>query len=340
MSNLRTLCNILNPYAWVMMSRRMLYHRGVIPSYKVPVPVISIGNLTVGGTGKTPTVILIAKYLAQKGVRVAVVTRGYGRASRGYLLLSNGKEILTDVQQSGDEPMVIAQAVTNAIVIADEDRVHGAQEAVKLGAEVILLDDGYQHLRLRRDLNILLIRSDRPLPPVLPFGLAREPKGAAKDADHLLFIGDEAPHQFESKPFSIAKPMLKSIEWLSGEKSDIVSLSFFQGKRVLAVTSIARPERFHSMLEEFGMKVQPLALADHATYDKQTVATILLQGNKTSCDVIVTTTKDAVKAKEFYDKAKFEVPIFVANYELEFQHGEQGFYRAIDQVLSPKSVNK
>ena len=179
--------DLINPYSYAMKLRRLLYRKGILKSERVSVPVISIGNLSMGGTGKTPITLALARYCIETlNRKTAIVLRGYKRKSSGFLIVSNGKEILEDVTKSGDEAQLYAQELPEAIVICDEDRVRAARNAVKLGAEVILLDDGFQHLRLKRDLNILLINSDEGIPPVVPFGKGRETASALNNADFIL----------------------------------------------------------------------------------------------------------------------------------------------------------
>jgi tetraacyldisaccharide 4'-kinase len=138
------LVNALNPYAVAMAVRRRLYESGQLNAHKLGIPVISIGNLTMGGTGKTPTAMLLTRYISeQHRKKVAIVLRGYKRESSGYQLVSEGNGPLLDVRQSGDEAYLLAEELLGSIVVVDENRVRGAEAAKKLGAEVILLDDGF-----------------------------------------------------------------------------------------------------------------------------------------------------------------------------------------------------
>ncbi len=319
----------LNPYAYAMRLRRWLYARGWLPSYHPGIPVISVGNLTLGGTGKSPLVLLITDYLEQKhGKRVAIISRGYKRHSKCFVLVRDGKEILAPVEASGDEAQMFAEEAPNAIVIVDEDRARGAREAKALGAEVIVLDDGFQHLRLRRDLNILLM-SGRPS-SVIPFGRAREPESAARAADFVIFSEGLGSVDEDGLPSAVICGLpshLSSLEVL------VVPLANLKGKRMLALSSIASPKRFHDMLRNLGAEVIPRDLGDHTEYSEATVQSILNEAEKRNVEMIVTTTKDIVKSRKYFERAASSIPVLILHHKLEFLRGEAGFYSVIDSIL-------
>ena len=313
-----------------MRLRRRMYERGLLKSYHPGIPVISVGNLTMGGTGKSPLVLLIANYLLSKHAkRVAIISRGYKRRTKGFLLVSNGKGILASVEDSGDEAQMFAELLPNAIVIVDEDRVHGALEAKQLGAEVIVLDDGYQHLRLKRDLNILMV--DRTSSPVLPFGRSREPANAARAADLIISNDGKDSRDIDSKKVNVV--LRSTASSLMSFAVPDVSLSELKNKRILALSSIANPERFTTMLRELGANVIPRNLGDHAEYSESLIKEILNDAKKDGVELIVTTMKDAVKSKKYFEQASPDIPILILSHSLEFLRGEDGFYKAIDQIL-------
>ncbi len=327
------LADYLNPYAYFMRLRRMMYARGWLRSYHPGIPVISTGNLTVGGTGKSPLVLLIAEYLERKhGKRVAVLSRGYKRRSKGFVLVRSGKEILASVEKSGDEAQMFAELLPNAIVIVDEDRVHSALEAKALGAEVIVLDDGYQHLRLKRDLNILLW--DGHALPVLPFGRSREPASAVRAADIVVSSDRKDTNDQKSVDPMNVTIMLRSVpSTLTSLNVLEVPLPELHGKSVLALSSIASPERFHEMLRELGAIVTPHPLADHAEYSEALIEKILNEAEKSGVEMIVTTMKDAVKSRKYFERIISPIPIMILRHTLEFLSGGQRFYGAIDRIL-------
>ena len=340
-----------------MAIRRMLYRRGMLASFRADVPVISVGNLSVGGTGKSPTVIKLVRFLIERvGLRVAIVSRGYGRSSVGMRVVSDGTAIRCGVEEAGDEPVMLAEALPSAIVIVSEDRALGAREAVLRGADVIVLDDGYQHLKLKRDLNILLLDASIALGSVLPFGRARERLSAARDADIVIFTNAEYAERGEKlakkmfpfvSEYALVATMVAApigFEQIAGpgvETATMEDHTLVDGKSVVAVSSIARPERFHRMLAELGSRVMQHTLRDHADYTDATVERAIDQAKRARAGMIITTTKDAVKSREFFRKAAPPMPVYVLHYELEFISGETEFFERLTAASTHKiSVNE
>ncbi|SRR5579883_977376 len=322
----------INPYAYLMRLRRMMYQHGWLKSFHPGVPVISIGNLTVGGTGKSPMVMLIADYLERMhGKKVAIVSRGYRRRSKGYVLVRDGMQILASVEQSGDEAQMFAERLPNAIVIVDEDRWHGAREAKALGADVIVLDDGYQHLRLKRDLNILLVDASRSISPVIPFGRSREPLSAANAADIVIETNGKQALPAEFRQSVTAQTHSKAASLMPLQGREALALKSLNGKKILALSSIASPKRFHRMLDELGANLVVRDLGDHAEYSQALVNSIISDAQRHNVEMIVTTLKDAVKSRRYFHHS--EIPVYILLHELEFLSGEEGFYNAIDQIL-------
>lgn len=340
------LVNAFNPYALAMALRRKMYSTGTLMTHRVGIPVISIGNLTMGGTGKTPSTIFLAKHIVSThDKKVAVILRGYKRESSGYQLVSEGNGPLLDVRTSGDEAYLLAEELLGSIVIVDENRVRGAEEAKKLGAEVILLDDGYQHMRIHRDLNLLVVNVEKPLGSVLPFGVSREDSDAAKDADFLLLTN--AAHEENAneiaRQLSIAKGMkipsarvrsiTKGLASLDPAVPDLAGLTALSGKRVLAVASIANPKRFTYLLRQHGADVELEDLGDHASYDENGVRKIVQRAEEVHADMIVTTQKDAVKSREYILSAGISFPVYVLAHEFEFLSGERALLDMVDKLL-------
>src|SRR2546423_5259713 len=174
-------------YGLVVDRRSALYERGIFRQHRVPVPVISVGNITVGGTGKTPLVEWIARTLAAEGHRPCVVTRGYRRNTKGRIIASNGIDISATLHEAGDEAFMLAESLKGqAAVVCDSDRVAGANWAIEnLKSDVIILDDGLQHRRIARDLDIVTIDAINPWGNgnLLPAGTLREPLAALSRAD-------------------------------------------------------------------------------------------------------------------------------------------------------------
>ncbi|MCA8925488.1 MAG: tetraacyldisaccharide 4'-kinase, partial [Planctomycetes bacterium] len=187
-------------YALVVRARNWAYARGLLRAHAAPLPVISVGNLTAGGTGKTPLVIALAQALLARGLRVAVLARGYGAARDGEL---------------NDELREIAERVPQALLVPGRDRVRSAERAALRGADVILLDDGFQHRRLRRDLDLVLVDCTDPWGPagVLPRGLLREPRGGIRRADWVILTrAEQAPERVA--PLEAEVRALGTLRWL------------------------------------------------------------------------------------------------------------------------------
>ncbi len=336
------LIDLLNPYAYAMKLRRWFFRKGIVKSVKVSVPVISIGNLSMGGTGKTPVTLYVGRYCIETlQKRTAIVLRGYKRKTSGYLLVSDGKNIVVNVDQSGDEAQLYAHQLSDAIVICDEDRVRGTQSAIALGAEVILLDDGYQHLHLKRDLNILLINADEGIPPVLPFGKGRETDSARSDADITIQTNFEknthTPLQFEEKPVAQIQTILSSVNLYSGDDEVDALPEILKDEKVLALSGIAHPERFERSLASVAASVIPYRLPDHAEYDVAVLKKIASKAIAEKCNFIATTTKDVVKMLDVYRamqrKNPFLLPLAVIHSEVKFIRGEEILLSRINNLF-------
>jgi tetraacyldisaccharide 4'-kinase len=329
-----------NPYAISMAMRRTLYRSGILKSAKVDVPVISVGNLTVGGTGKTPITKLVVRFLRDEcGKRVAIVMRGYKRATKGLLVVSDGVTTFADATASGDEAQLYAEELADVIVVCDEERVRGAHKAIELGAQVIVLDDGYQHLAIHRDLNILLLSAREPSGAMIPLGRFREAGRAAQDADVILITGspeddfansESVVSRFPLKPFILVSRALLHPTSLNLLDDGQVILEELRGKRVLALSSIAVPERFHRSLESLGADVIPFVLPDHSTYDERIATDVITAAGKASCQWIVQTSKDAVKSTPFFRQSLLPVATLNIDYEI---HNIAKFFDLIRAVL-------
>lgn len=326
-----TVVDILNPYAWVMTLRRVLYHKGSLPSSKVSVPVISIGNITTGGSGKSPITKQIVEYLRDSlGKKPAIVMRGYKRKSKGFLFVSDGRQILANVTESGDEAQSFARELGGVMVICDENRVSGAKKAIAQGADVILLDDGYQHMALQRDLNILLIDklSDQH---VIPFGKNREDITSSSDADIIIRTDENeitTPHKKDAL-IARAKLTASHITFLDSSKESPDNL---KGKRVLGLSSIANPGRFHNLISSFDTDIIPYTLEDHAEYNDSLIADIYKRAKNDDCDLIITTTKDIVKSREYFERAEPPCKVGVLHISYSFTEDEI-FWKRIQSVF-------
>lgn len=317
---------LLTPLSWLygglIHLRNLSYDKEVLASTKLPAFVISIGNLSVGGAGKTPMTIFLAQTLQQAGWRVVMVARGYRREGRGTCLVSDGEKILADLREAGDEPLLLAQACPGVPVIVDRNKTHAAAVAVeKFDPQIILVDDGLQHRRLRRDLNLVLMPASFFLhtPRLLPAGPLREPITSLRRAQFLLLTGltDLPPSQqalvwerckrFGARAFALDFQARALISLHTRETFPIKQLL---AKRVVLVSGIAQPERFHLMIQTLGAQiVHTMRFPDHYNYRANAAEHIANTFAKTRSDLLITTSKDAVKLRRFECLAR--LPCFV-----------------------------
>lgn len=298
---------LLVPLSWLFAAivalRRALFQWGVLRSHRVDVPVIVIGNITVGGTGKTPFTIWLATRLATSGRKVAIILRGYGGRATSW-----PQRVTPDTawEEVGDEAVLLARR-TNAIVVAGPDRVADAQYAKELGAEVVLSDDGLQHYRLRREVEIAVVDGRRGLGNgrLLPAGPLREPAARLALA-HLHVITQRevgsARTPAKAVPTVTAISRVNSaVNLVSGE---VRPLSSFVSMRVHAVAAIGHPEAFFEALERAGLDVEGHAYRDH---ERLTHDHIMFADDA----AVLMTEKDAVKCSAIADQRHWVVPLEV-----------------------------
>lgn len=292
------------PYALLQHLRAVLYQTGSLRTKRLPRPVISIGNITVGGTGKTPVTACIARLLLAQGLKVAVLSRGYGGSREGQTaIVSDGEHVFLTAEECGDEPFLLATTVTGLMVVTGSDRhAAGLLAMERLAPDIFLLDDGFQHLRLHHDLNILLLDCSRPFANgwTLPAGLLREPKSAGARADLVIQTrcpeGITATAVIAGKPHCCARHRLAdAIPLTGGEASPLESL---RGRKIVAFAGIAEPQAFLDGLLARGLDlVATLCLPDHVIYDDARLNQIADLMHTTGADCALTTEKDGVKLK-------------------------------------------
>src|SRR5690606_27902555 len=291
-------------FAGVVAFRRRMFRLGVLRSYRVDVPVIVIGNITVGGTGKTPFTIWLANRLAASGRKVGIVLRGYGGRATSWPRQATPE---SDWEEVGDEAVLLARR-TNAIVVVGPDRVADARLATALGAQVILSDDGLQHYSWRRDLEIVVIDGERGLGNgrLLPAGPLREPSSrlATVDLHVITRRGEGTPRATKSSdvPTVMAVPKFgTAVNLASGE---VRALATFADAPVHAIAAVGHPESFFEALRRIGLTVRGHAYADHASLAREHIdfgdAPVLM------------TEKDAVKCSAIADRRHWTVPLEIA----------------------------
>ena len=289
-------------YALIQRIRSALYRAGLLTIRRLPRPVISVGNIAVGGTGKTPVTAHIAQLVMAQGVKVAVLSRGYGGSREGEtIIVSDGKEIFLTADECGDEPLLLARTIPGLMVVMGSDRhAAGLLAMERLKPDLFLLDDGFQHLRLHRDLNILLLDCSRPFGNgwTMPGGLLREPAGAALRADWIIHTrcrGHIVDIPFLTRiPQAACSYRLNKLVPLDG--SEPIEMRSLAGCGVMACAGIAEPEQFFHSLEEEGLQLlRRLPLPDHAAYDSAVVSLVSGALRGSGARYCIVTEKDAVK---------------------------------------------
>jgi len=301
-----TLCSLL--YGLAMSCRALLYRTGVLKSHRIGCRVVTVGNITVGGTGKTPTVCCLAQYFKQGGFRVAVLNRGYrGKQADRIQIVSDGTSVLASAEAAGDEAFMLARKLPGIPVLAARDRVAaGALAVERFSSQIAILDDGFQHLRVQRDADIVLINAANPFGNgfLLPRGILREKLSALQRAHIILLTktdvsaGAVGTLRETIRRYNPDAPVFTSsyqIRCLRNARSgDHIPIAAFAGKRVGAVCSIGDPGGFIAMVEKLQtMLVERIILPDHHAYgpeDYRRIAELFRHA-----DSIITTEKDIAK---------------------------------------------
>jgi tetraacyldisaccharide 4'-kinase len=279
--------------------RGWLYDRGLLRAERVPARVVSVGNLTVGGTGKTPTVLWLVERLLARGRRVAVVSRGYGKRAPGVVVVADGTRVLASADDGGDEAVLVATRAGVPVVTGERRAAAAALACARFGVDTVVLDDGFQHRALARDADLVLLPAGGLRGGLLPAGPLREPASALARATAVLAIADDA----ESRPAVAAPPgvpcfvgRVRATAGVTATGGTLTAhdLATLPRSRVVAVAGIARPDRFWRMLARLGIDVdERLAFADHQRYGSAEVAAV--RSAAAGGRAVVTTEKDLVK---------------------------------------------
>jgi tetraacyldisaccharide 4'-kinase len=303
-----------------MVARGLAYRQGWLPVRDLPLPAVAVGNLTVGGSGKTPIASWIAAHYVARGLTPGILLRGYG----------------------GDETLVHQDSVPRAVVVADPDRLAGAERALANGAQVLVLDDAYQRLDVRRDLNIVVMSAEttRAVRWPLPAGPWRESWDALARADAVVITRKRATieaaltlaEQLRGRvagPLAVAHLSLRALEGLVSRAR--VPATSLAGKRVVAASGIADPDAFVAQTKATGAAVQVATWKDHHDYRDEDVAWLAHAARR--ADHVVITQKDAVKLRDRWPHAVPE-PL-VAMLDLVWEEGGDRITAALDAVVTP-----
>lgn len=332
---MRLLAPVSALYGFGALVRAVAYDTGYLRAGRIDQPVISVGNVTLGGTGKTPIVATIAAFVRDQGYEVAVLTRGYGRTSNERIVLRSEDGRLEDdaVAQGGDEPVLLARELPGVPIVVDANREAAARwAAAELGSEVFLLDDGFQHLQLARDANLLVLDATDPfgglrLPPL---GRLREPLQGMRRADAVVVTRadrafDEA--MIERVVRGTCRPEIPILyTWHDVESvralgtGEVQSPQVFRGRKVAVLTGIGNPDVFVSDLANLGMHVVSESLmSDHHRFTEEDVATAVAAARTAGAEALLVTEKDAVKIERLHVP---DFPVFVVR--IAFRSDEEG----------------
>lgn len=290
-------------YGHAVSARRAWYAARPETRRRLGRPVISIGNLVVGGSGKTPMALVLARWLLSEGERPAILSRGYARhPSDGVVVVSDGRSVLEPTRRSGDEPQMLARALPGVPVLVSPDRfVAGRLAERRFGCSVHLLDDGFQHVVLDRDVNLLMLSPDDLDERLLPAGRLREPLAAASAADAVLVTGTDEEVSVVAARTRVKTTFRVVIRYGLPKLVEPFGSTLARSApaRVLAVAGIARPERFFIALRQQGWDVaRQLAFRDHHWFDVGDLKLMLWTARHVGAEVIFTTEKDAMRLLE------------------------------------------
>ncbi|MHB8906611.1 MAG: tetraacyldisaccharide 4'-kinase [Melioribacteraceae bacterium] len=341
---------ILSPlvivYSLITKIRNVFFDKNIFPAAKVDAKIISVGNLTVGGSGKTPATMMIAKKLKEKNRKVGLLSRGYGRSSIGYVYVSDGNSINTSVDKCGDEMYFMSEELKVPAAVA-EHRVDGAKQFIKdSNVDTIILDDAFQHRWIYRNVDVVIIdqrfldKDGQIEQYLLPLGSMREPFESLKRADIIIInrkfsdinkIPEKFEKYFEGK--KVFTGYYEAVGFYDVKNHHFFSVNEFQGQKSLVVCGIARPHSFLNALEMNKIDItNKMIFDDHKNYSLKEVHDIRKKFYDTNSYSVLTTQKDAVKFIK-YSKELDDIDIFYLKIELKLD--EQNKF---DELII-KSIN-
>jgi tetraacyldisaccharide 4'-kinase len=346
-------------YRAIVQLRLTLYNHRILRQRMLGCLVVSIGNLTVGGTGKTPVVEVFAKTLAAKNRKVAILSRGYRSKSKPFFqklkdlifqrdheippkIVSDGQRLLMDSAMAGDEPYMLASNLRNVVMLVDKDRVKSGRYAIrKMGVDTLILDDGFQYLRLKPRLNILLVDSTMPFTNhhMLPRGLLREPIKNLRRADYIFLTKSTGSSKLRHLKGFIKRhnPRAEIIECTHRPQyleniytQEKLPLETLQGRRLAAISAIAVPASFEGFLRKLGGNlVYAEQFMDHHRYRQQEIIDFVNASLNHDAEMIITTEKDAVR---FPKLERRDIPIYFLRVEIDILSGAESFNDCISRI--------
>ena len=325
-------------YLVIVKLRELFYKIGIFKSEKLNTKIISIGNITTGGTGKTPVVEKLASELSTKDKKIGILSRGYHSEGDSPLIVSNGEEILAEFNKAGDELYMMASHLSEIPIFKGKNRYEAGELAVsEFDLDMLIVDDSFQHLQLARDLDVVVIDALNPFGynHLLPRGVLREPLSSLQRADMIIVsrtdqvsenkIDDIKNNIHNYNPdvdiFTSNHCPVRINSLTLNTNDNIKKVGDLAGKKVLALSGIGNPESFVKSLEELNIKVVETAVyPDHYDYDQDDVMNIVMKAQLNEVDFIITTEKDAVKFDEdiLADFSKMDTQLYSLGIELRF----------------------
>jgi len=362
---LRWLLGLLSVvYLGIVQSRLALYRHRVLRNHSPGCLVISVGNLTVGGTGKTPVVEMLARALTDGGRKVAILSRGYKSVPRPFFVrlmekmtknkslfvprvVSDGRSLLLDSRTAGDEPFMLANNLRGVVVLVDRDRVKSGTYAVReFGVDTLILDDGLQYVRMRHGLEVVLIDRQSPFgnEHLLPRGTLREPPQNLQRATHIFLTKcdgrDNSDLIARIRRYNRTADLIECAHrpkhlrnFVTGETKP---LEFLRGLRVGSLCGIAVPESFEEALRSLDAEIElSKSYADHHRYSAREIESFIRRCARREVDAIITTEKDAVRIPRILEP---EVPIFYLRVQIEILAGQVAWERFVERLTNRQPV--
>lgn len=349
-------------FSGIVQMRWYLYEHRILRNRPLGCLVVVVGNLTVGGTGKTPVVEKFARILTERGRKVAILSRGY-KSKKEPLpkklwrklthgeedppkIVSDGENVLLDSEIAGDEPFMLARNLPGVVVLCDKNRVKAGSFAIRrFGCDTLILDDGFQYLPLQGKLNLLLVDKTNPFgnQHLLPRGILREPVKHLSRASYIFLTKSDGNRDEtllelirENNPTAEIIECAHKPQFLrSPESGEQLSLDALKGARVAAFSGIASPESFEKMLREFGAEIRyNQRFLDHHRFSRFEIERLYNKAEKLDLDMIVTTEKDAVR---LFEDIKAPIPIYYLRLEIDILSGEEDFEQAAARICLPKT---
>ena len=352
-------------YERAVQTRLGLYRRRLLRAQELGCPVVSIGNLTVGGTGKTPVAEMLARELQNRGRRVAILSRGYKSVPRPFMqrlrnklfkhldlfpprIVSDGRRVLLDSRRAGDEPHMLAKNLPGVCVLVDKDRVKSGLHALRhFDSDLLLLDDGLQYQRLRHRIDVVLVDRQSPFgnEHLLPRGTLREPPRNLRRASYIIVTrcGPEPDEELLTRVRKLNRTAAiiecnhAPRHWEDIKTGEKFPLEHLRGRHVGAMSGIARPESFEEGVRELGANVEiTKAFADHHRFTKKEILRFLEWCDRRSLDALVTTEKDAVR---FPDIDHPPVPMLFLRVEIEILRGREHWEELLSRLAGAPLKN-